>query len=443
MGAAWLTKAFHLAGSMPTGNTVTKVKNIKAYIGGGACAKLVFDVEYARPSKFLHTALFAKIPFECGGKTRSDRMQSSIMSQGGEIGEIGVSRCLESRLPFRIPRYYFGDISNETTNFIIITERIPFGQKEGSNQIDPPYEKGRDWELKGTSQEYYELLIRTGAKMAGMAKGEKLAPQATLDKVFGNGAARPIEHWGMGPHNTGLQEKEFQAKIKMGSEFIGETAKALFPDAACNSDFIQTYKKVLSTVNVYTAEINWWCNRDPAYVAWSHGNLNVDNVFFWRDEENRLDVGVLDWGGARTDSMGWKLWWWLYGCEYDYLSANIDSLLDLFIKEYQAHGGPALEREELKWQFVLSALCQGVGLLGAVPQIYRMCSKKEWPTITDRKDPRIADNVDGKNTLRIYVLTFISVCRIIAEWDVPAKLEKWVQELTELTKIPRKTPIDC
>jgi len=156
-------------------------------------------------------------------------MASSIMMQGGELGEISASRCLESRLPFRIPRYYYGDISNETTNFIIITERIPFGQKEGANQIDPPYEKGRDWELKGTHEEllgefgasinlslgpsgnfwnpenktattgppygafttgrcqppeeYYELLVRTGAKMAGMAKAGKLAPHAALDKV--------------------------------------------------------------------------------------------------------------------------------------------------------------------------------------------------------------------------------------------------------------------
>eukprot|EP00971_Amphidinium_carterae_P091936 1820131-Amphidinium_carterae.1 len=50
-----------------------------------------------------------------------------------------------------------------------------------------------------------------------------------------------------------------------------------------------------------------------------------------------------------------------------------------------------------------AALNQAIGLLGAVPQIYRMCPKKEWPTIKDRKDPRISKNIDGKNTLRIYV----------------------------------------
>jgi len=439
MGAAWCTKAFHAAGTIPKSIKVTKVANVKTYIGGGACAKLTFDVEYSGTWEGgLHNRLFAKIPWPLEGKTRSDRMASSIMQQGMEIGEINASRLFESRLPFRIPKYYFGDVSNETTNFIIITERIPFGEKEGDNQIDPPYEKGRDWELKGTTEEYYFLLIREGAKMAGMYHAAKFAPQDVFDKLFDNPAYRAPEHWGMGPHNTGIGDKEFAMKIKGGSDFIESTAKALFPDACTNPAFIKTYKKVLSIVNVYNNEINWFCNRDKNYIAYSHGNLNVDNVFFWRDPENKLNVGVLDWGGAGIGSMGWKLWWWLYAAEYDFLNEQIDQLLECFIKEYHAHGGPLLELEELKWQFVLSALAQGVGLLGAVPQIYRMCPKKQWPTIKDRKDERIVNNVDGKNTLRIYVQTFISVARIIAEWGVPEKLDKWVDLLTEVCKIPKK-----
>lgn len=439
MGAAWCTKAFHTAETIPKSIKVAKVKDVKTYIGGGACAKLTFDVEYQGTWDGLHTKLFAKIPWPLEGKTRSDRMASSIMQQGMEIGEINASRLFESRFPFRIPKYYYGDVSNETTNFIIITERIPFGQKEGDNQMDPAYEKGMDWELKGTNDEYYFLLIREGAKMAGMYKAGKLTSQEIFDKNFDNPAYRPPEHWGMGPHNTGISENEFNAKIKMGAEFVESTAKVLFPDACTNPTFIKAYKKVLNIINVYNAEINWFCNRHPDYVAYSHGNLNVDNVFFWRDPENKLNVGVLDWGGASVGSMGWKLWWWLYSAEYDFLKEQIDNLLECFIKEYHANGGPLLELQELKWQFILSAMAQGVGLLGAVPQIYRMCAKKQWPTIKDRKDERIVKNIDGKNTLRIYVQTFISVCSMMAEWDVPAKLDKWVDDFTELTKIPKKT----
>lgn len=46
-------------------------------------------------------------------------------------------------------------------------------------------------------------------------------------------------------------------------------------------------------------------------------------------------------------------------------------------RQPQISGGPKLERAELRWQFTLFALQQGVGLLGAVPQIYKMCKKPE------------------------------------------------------------------
>uniref|UniRef100_A0A7S1LGM1 Uncharacterized protein n=1 Tax=Alexandrium catenella TaxID=2925 RepID=A0A7S1LGM1_ALECA len=438
MGPAWLTKAFHAAMTLPKSNKVTKIKDVKEYIGGGNCAKMTFEVEYAKKSDKLHTKLFAKMPFPLSGKTLSDRMASSVMQQGSDILEINVSRLFEAALPFPIPKYYFGDSSNETTNWIQITERIPFDEKVGEKQFDPAYEKMQDWELKGPHEEYYYCLVKNGARMAGMGKSGKLLPLEVLHKFYDTPEWRGPEMWGMGPHNTGLSDSEFKAKIKMGAEFISEVAKAIFPDYCATPAFVASYKKILAITNMYTAEINYWVNRNHDYIAWSHGNLNVDNVFFWRDADKALNIGVLDWGGARCDSMGWKLWWWLYCCEYDFLSSNIDGMIDAFIKEYNESGGPLLDHEELKWQFTLSALSQGVGLLGAVPQIYKMCAKKQWPTIKERKDDRIAKNVDGKNTLRVYIGTFINICQMIHDWGLEAKLDKWVEELTAATGIPRK-----
>ena len=57
-----------------------------------------------------------------------------------------------------------------------------------------------------------------------------------------------------------------------------------------------------------------------------------------------------------------------------YPEPHLDAKNDLTV---QASGGPKLDRAELRWQFTLSALQQGVGLLGAVPQIYKMCKKAE------------------------------------------------------------------
>lgn len=438
MGPAWLTKAFHAAGSIPMDNKVKTLKNIKEYIGGGNCSKLVFDVEYEKPAADLHTELFAKIPFPLAGNTLSDRMASSVMQTGSELGELNAQRLLESRLPFSIPRYYFGDVCNDTSNWILITERIPFGKQDGDRQVDPAYDKMKDWELKGSQDEYYFLLTTYGARMAGMDKAEKLAPRAVMDGFFPSAAQRPKEQWGMSAESTGMGAKEFNMKIKMGVDFVGTTGKALFPAECSTPAFLQKYKKILATSNAYTAEMAWWCNRNPDYIAWSHGNLNVDNVFFWRDADQKLDLGVLDWGGARTDSVGWKLWWWLYCCEYDFLNKNLDDLLDCFIKEYEISGGPKLERAELRWQFTLSALQQGVGLLGAVPQIYKMCKKPEFATIKDRLDPRISQNIDGKNTLRIYIGTFINICNMIKDWDIETKLDKWVKEVCSTIGIPEK-----
>lgn len=56
------------------------------------------------------------------------------------------------------------------------------------------------------------------------------------------------------------------------------------------------------------------------------------------------------------------------------------------LRRPQISGGPKLERAELRWQFTLSALQQGVGLLGAVPQIYKMCKKPEsWSNSTGER----------------------------------------------------------
>lgn len=443
MGAPWLTRAFRAAKTIPEDETVARVTNVREFVGGGACSKMLIDVEYATGGPGLHTKLFAKCPFPMEGKTMSDRLSSSVYQQGMDFMEANCYRLLESGFDFPIPKYYFADISNETTNFILITERVPFAPELGSElgpfEIEPPYQKMRDWELRGTHREYYELIVKTGARLAGAYKAERVAPFEVMDKNFENTAKKRQEDWGMQAGPTGLGESELRAKLKSGVNFITVDAKKLFPPEVESPGFAETYKRIMTTVSAYQAEINWWCNRNSDYIAWTHGNLNVDNVYFFRDGEGKLDMGILDWGGAQASSVGSKLWWWLYCCEYDFLKTNIDDLLQIFIDSYRESGGPALDHEELKTQFILAALQQGVGLLGAVPQIFRMCKKAEWATIESRKDPRIVEDVNGMNTLRIYVGTFINVVNMILEWDIPARMDRWVADFSRASGRPAKT----
>ncbi|CAE7264828.1 unnamed protein product, partial [Symbiodinium pilosum] len=96
---------------------------------------------------------------------------------------------------------------------------------------------------------------------------------------------KPKEFYGMRKESTGMGDSQLKVKLKMGVDFVGTTGKALFRPECTTPAFLQSYKKVLATVDAYNNEIVWWCNRNPDYIAWSHGNLNVDNVFFWRDAE--------------------------------------------------------------------------------------------------------------------------------------------------------------
>merc|ERR1712154_301956 len=99
--------------------------------------------------------------------------------------------------------------SNETTNWILITERIPFSSPNATKLeamvIEPAYEKMMDWTLRGPVEEYYHVLLRAGGKMAGMYKAGTLAPTEMIDALFGgNPHHMPMEAYGMHGGPTGL-----------------------------------------------------------------------------------------------------------------------------------------------------------------------------------------------------------------------------------------------
>ncbi|CAK9101664.1 unnamed protein product [Durusdinium trenchii] len=147
MGPEWLTQAFHKSGVLPRDNAVTKITDAKEFVGGGAGLKCTFTVEYKKDEAYLHKKLFAKLPHKPGG---SDRYFVSCM-WNHDRPEIVFNIFLQDSVPFRVPKFYFGDISATTTNFILITETIDWaegGKKVFSpGEIEPAYDKYKDWEL--------------------------------------------------------------------------------------------------------------------------------------------------------------------------------------------------------------------------------------------------------------------------------------------------------
>lgn len=86
----------------------------------------------------------------------------------------------ETRLPTKTPKFYYGDISNETTNYILITERVPFvglgGRKRRDVkpfEVEGPYDKCKDYELRSEPKDYYTLIMEvygSGESFKGMKR---------------------------------------------------------------------------------------------------------------------------------------------------------------------------------------------------------------------------------------------------------------------------------
>mmetsp|Transcript_25303 Transcript_25303/g.57517 ORF Transcript_25303/g.57517 Transcript_25303/m.57517 type:complete len:671 (+) Transcript_25303:38-2050(+) len=443
-GPQWLTRAFHTAGTLDYHNAVTSVrveKKIKV-TGGNNAGKFLFDVTYRERAPGLHTKLFAKVPFLFSGPTKGDRISSSVYKQLMDLVEINTYRLLESALPTKTPKFYFGDISNETTNYILITERVPFAEMGGKwrkgplkpLEIEGPYDKCKDFQIRGSPKEYYGLLMQTIARIAGLHKSGRMGDPEMIKACFMNprAAADDPEAWGLNPDaSTGEAPVAVRRKLDSAYNFVSQTAKVVFPPYVGNSAFKKKFIKTLMTASAYTTEVMYFKHSHADYVALGHQNLNADNAYFWRDEQGALQCGVFDWGGFGTFSLGHKIWWTINCADFDHVSVNLSTYVDMFVAEYHASGGPRIDPERLMHAIFLTSFENALFMVAAVPNCHKMCQLKEWETIRNRSDPRISENIDGKSTLRTTLHVLDHCIRIIEELEGDKRLEQWIERVWE------------
>jgi len=448
-GPRWLTEAFRRAGTIDDDNSVTQViveQRVKI-TGGNNGGKFLFEVKYARRQPHLHSKLFAKVPFACTPATMSDRLSSSVYKQPMDFAELNSYRLLEASFPMAIPKFYYGDISNETSNFILITERIMFADVGGRRQdlkpfeIEGPYDKCKDWQLRSPAKEYYMLLMEVSGQMAGYHKAGQLGDDKVLRLQFPFQDGRSGTG-GWGGQQAGDQE-QVRAKFEAGYKFVAETAKQLYPGYVTSHEFRKKFIGTLMTLTEYTPAIERWKSADPDYSALGHQNLNTDNAYFWKDESGKLHVGVFDFGGFGSNCLPHKLWWALNMADFENVKTNLHDYIDAFIAAYKNAGGPSLEHKVVHKMIILTALQNLVIMINAIPNNFKMCPLKEWATIKDRHDPRIANDIDNKSTLRSCVHVLGMGCCVIEELNGPEVLAEFVEEKArEAIKAQKKADED-
>jgi len=425
-GPQWLTEAFHTSGVLPKDNAVTKIVSAREFVGGGAGLKCVMTVEYKMDKPYLHKELFVKLPHKPGG---NDRYFVSCM-WNHDRPETIFNIWLEKKIPYRVPKCYFADICAETTNCILITENIPWGQKGKTDfkpgDIEPAYDKYMDWELPDGGPMYYHACCKALGKIAAYHKAGKLHPQT--NEMF----PMPDEILEIPTGLPGLpadQVKTQSFKMDQFIKFVSETARAVFPAEITDKDWLQQWKNQALHFMDYSAEVHCFMmgagtGEPNDYVGLTHNNLQIDNAFFWRNDDNKLEVGMLDWGVLGCAPLITAVQGCISGATEEVLLAHRDEFLETMLGSYELYGGGKLDAERFQQMSDLGMMQWACSVIANVSQVLKHTKAKEWAEIKEWSDERLLSRFQT----RAHTTQFKISLLLWRKWDLYNKFLQWLEQ---------------
>jgi hypothetical protein len=378
-GARFLTDAFRASGVLTNGNAVTGITDFAEIHGGSTGRKVVLSVEYDAPAPGLHTDLFVKFSRDLDNPTR-DRGKTQMEP---EVRFASLSRV--PGFPIAVPSALFGDYHRKSGTGILITERIQFGD----NGIERQYHKCLDYEMP-EPLEHYRALLTALARLAGTHRSGRLPARETAYFPLDVQAATVGER-------APLSVDKLERRVNQLAEFA-ETHPGLLPDHVGSAEFLARLRGDVPRFAHHEHTITRQLASDADYVALCHWNANIDNAWFWRDTDESLRCGLMDWGCVGQMNMGMAIWGAMSGAETELWNVHLDELLQLFVTEVQRHGGPHLDPVRLRRHTLLYAAVMGVAWLLDVPALIR----KRFDTVpSTRKDPRIRDDESVRAPLQM------------------------------------------
>lgn len=368
-GPSFLTDAFRAAGTISANNAVTRIVELKPLGKFGASDNAFLTVAYRTAEPGLAEKLFVKFPpLEEGLKFALAPMARN------EILMHGLFR--DRPLPVPMAKYHYAEYSTRTTNYMLVTERIPFGEPP----TEPAYTKGWDHLLPDV-EGHYAVLVRAQARLAAAHKRGALGDD--IEDVFPFAqAARTV---------TRIDDPE--GKVDLLVDFVFRVAPQLFAEPARSHAFMARWREdVLLGLRNQEALIGF-LHREVDYVSFCHLNLNPDNAWFWRDGDGQLHAGLLDWGGVGQMSVAQALGGMLMMADPErYLSLS-GMALDVFIREYADLGGPLLDRNKLRRQYKAAVyLTSLTTIVDIVANLLPGLPEGDYRTMENRFDDRLLDS---------------------------------------------------
>lgn len=381
-GAGFLTDAFHAAGTLAPTNAVAAITELAPASGGSTGRKAVLTVAYADPAPDLPGRLFVKFSRDLDHEGRDrGRWQMESEVRFGLLSSI-------PDFPVAVPHCMFGEYALDSGTGVLITERIPFG--EGG--IEPLHEKAKDHEIADVLT-HYEALVTAIGRLAGSHRAGRFPEDVMVhfDRKASRANARK---------QSPYTRDELHEGVARYADFA-ERHPRLLPPEIRSAGFVDRLLDEGARANERHQAIR--DARQDGYqqlFAFCHWNANIDNAWFWRDEDGTLRCGLMDWGNVGQINMANALTSALMFAEPEMVIAHGDRLLDRFADAFEDAGADPLDRENLARQFALNLVVDGLRLpLDRVALIERRVP--DLATAADRSDPRIADDEFARTQLHI------------------------------------------
>jgi hypothetical protein len=378
-GTDFLTRAFHRAGALPADNAVAGVTRFEDCPRGSTGRKVLLSVEYARPDPALHTDLFVKFSRAFDDPLRDNQryeMESEARFAAASIGP---------GFPIAVPACYFADFHHETGTGMMITQRIPYG--EGRNERH--YEKCMDWEMPDPL-DHYRVIVETNARLSAAHRAGRL-PEA-IDAYFPFDRAAAIAS-----DPIRYDAQKLRNRVSRYAEFCRNYPQ-LLPANIRAERFHASLMRDVPRFLEHEKTLKRWLYSRPASIVFAHWNANVDNAWFWRDDDGKRRCGFIDWGRVGRMTIAQALWGTLSGAEVDIWDNHLDELLALHVAQFDPAAGldPAAIRLEMDILIGLLGVCW---LLDSVALILR-----EIPDLDQaesRFDRRFRENERARTQLHM------------------------------------------
>jgi len=388
-GPRYLTEAFEASRVLLEGNTVRRITDFREVAGGSTGRKAMLSVEYDTPAPGLHTDLFVKFSRDLDNPIR-DRGKTQMEP---EVRFASLSRA--SGFPIAVPDVMFADYHRDSGTGVLITERIQFG----NNGIEDHYDKCLDYEMPEPAQ-HYRALLAALARLAGSHRSGSLPAELTAHFPVDVQAATVGER-------APLSAVKVARRVTQLAEFA-QSQPGLLSSNVTSPEFFARLREDASRFAQHEQAVTRRLAADTDYVALCHWNANIDNAWFWRDSDDALQCGLLDWGCVSQMNLGMAIWGAMSGAETDMWERHLDELLNLFVTEVLRYGGPDLDPDRVRRHTLLYAATMGVAWLLDVPALIRSRFGADAPA--SRTDPRIKDDESIRAPLQM-------LCNLLAMWD--------------------------